>query len=280
MLLYAITSRILLGDTEAERAEKLFTLAASWAATAVDFIQIRESDLSEAELLRLASRIVQVVHNAGSPTRVLINSTPKTAVAFAVQSRADGVHLPGGFGPEQLAATLTQIREDWQSLGGSNATPIISVSCHSTADVEAARAAGATLALFAPVFEKALPGAPSLAGQGLESLAEACTAARQPAPRPEIPVLALGGVTLQNAAECVTAGAAGIAAIRLFLNSGEGQDWQRLVTAPAPSAGSSVATALESSAGNRPRLRSQQRHLTTTSTSAPRSCRPTPPEPH
>jgi thiamine-phosphate pyrophosphorylase len=230
VLLYAITSRILLADTEAERAEKLVSLAAKWATTAVDFIQIRESDLSDAELLRLASRIVQAVRNAGSPTKVLINSTPKTAVTSAVQSRADGVHLPGGLGPEQLTATVTQIRKDWGSLRGSNATPIISVSCHSTPDVEAARAAGATLALFAPVFEKALPGAPSLAGQGLESLAEACRAASQPGPHVEIPVLALGGVTLENAAQCVAAGAAGIAAIRLFLNSGKGQDWRRLLS--------------------------------------------------
>ena len=81
MLLYAITSRILLADIEAERVESLISLTASWAATTVDFIQIRESDLSDAELLRLASRIVQVVHNVGSPTRVLINSNPKTAVA-------------------------------------------------------------------------------------------------------------------------------------------------------------------------------------------------------
>jgi thiamine-phosphate pyrophosphorylase len=228
MLLYAITSRILLADTEAGRAEKLVALAASWAASAVDFIQIRESDLSDADLVRLASRIVQVVRNAGSPAKVLINSTPKKAVACAVQSRADGVHLPGGLNSEQLAATLTQIRQDWQSLGGSNATPTISVSCHSTADVEAARAAGATLALFAPVFEKVLPGAPTLAGQGLESLAEACRTARQPGPHMEIPVLALGGVTLENAVHCVAVGAAGIAAIRLFVESDEKSDWQRL----------------------------------------------------
>jgi len=228
VLLYAITSRILLADTEAERAEKLITLAASWAATAVDFIQIRESDLSDAESLRLASRIVQAVRNAGSPTRVFINSTPKTAVALAVQSSADGVHLPGGLNREQLAATVTEIRKDWPSLRGSNAPPIISVSCHTIADVQAARAAEATLALFAPVFEKALPGAPALAGQGLESLTEACRAASQPGPQPEIPILALGGVTPENAVQCVAAGAAGIAAIRLFLESDEKCNWQQL----------------------------------------------------
>ena len=43
---------------------------------------------------------------------------------------------------------------------------------------------------------------------GLDRLREAC--------RQRIPVLALGGVTLENARACVDAGAAGIAAIRLF----------------------------------------------------------------
>lgn len=229
MLLYAITSRILLADTEAERAERLVALAANWSDAGLDFIQIRERDLAAAELLQLAAGIVQAVRRSGSPTRVLVNGNPTGASAIPRQSGADGVHLPSGLAPQQLAAAVAQIRKGWESNLKPVAIPIVSVSCHSTADVLAARAAGATFALFAPVFEKALPGAPTLSGQGLESLAKACTAARQPAPQPELPVLALGGVTLENAAECVAAGAAGIAAIRLFLNSGEGQDWRSLL---------------------------------------------------
>ena len=64
----------------------------------------------------------------------------------------------------------------------------------------------ATFAVFAPVFEK--KDAPGNLPQGLEALTQAC--------RARIPVLALGGVTLQNAQSCLQAGAAGIAAIRLF----------------------------------------------------------------
>lgn len=234
MLLCAVTSRILLADTEAERAEKLVALAAHWAAGGVNFIQIRERGLAEAELLPLSSRIVQAVRHARSATRVLINSSPGTACAIALQSGADGLHLPGGLDPEQLATAVMQIRELWKSR--HKPTLSVSVSCHTATDIRAARAAGATLALFAPVFEKALPGAPSLSGQGLDSLARACAAARQPTRQPELPVLALGGVTLQNAAECVAAGAAGVAAIRLFLNSDsdEGQDWRRLLLPQSP----------------------------------------------
>ncbi len=137
--------------------------------------------------------------------------------------------FPAASTSEQLVAAVTQIRKDWKSHHNSGDEPAISVSCHTVADILAARAAGATLALFAPVFEKALPGSPAIAGQGLKSLAEACAAARQPAPQPELPVLALGGVTLQNAAECTAAGAAGIAAIRLFLDSRDEQDWRSLL---------------------------------------------------
>ncbi len=223
MLLYAITSRILLGKTEAERAQKLIRLAAEWAANSIDFIQIRESDLSIPDLTRLATGIVRAVRENSSHARVLINASPEAATAIALESGADGVHLPGGLNPEQLAAAIAQILEAWRT---SDPLPTISVSCHSVAEVQAARAAGATLALFAPVFEKVLPGAAALVGQGLESLAAACRAARQPAPQPELPILALGGVTLENAPQCLAAGAAGIAAIRLFLDETRGRSQQ------------------------------------------------------
>jgi len=229
VLLCAITSRTLLADCEAKRAKSLIALAAHWAAAGLDFIQVREKDLADTELLQLSTSLVQAVHLAASPTRVLINGSPAGACAIALQCGASGVHLPGGLDRGQLAPAVTQIRKDWRSHRKPGDDPTISVSCHTLADVLAARAAGATLALFAPVFEKTLPGSPALTGQGLASLAVACNAARQPAPQPPLPVLALGGVTLQNAAECVAAGAAGIAAIRLFLNSSQSQDWRLLL---------------------------------------------------
>jgi thiamine-phosphate pyrophosphorylase len=62
------------------------------------------------------------------------------------------------------------------------------------------------LAVFAPVFEK--KNVSNAQPAGLTQLREACKA--------KIPVLALGGVTLENAKSCLEAGASGIAAIRLF----------------------------------------------------------------
>ncbi len=81
----------------------------------------------------------------------------------------------------------------------------VAVSCHSRAEVARAAQEGADFAVFGPVFEKARsPASPT----GLEALREAC--------QEKIPVLALGGITLENAKACIQAGAAGIAAIRLF----------------------------------------------------------------
>jgi thiamine-phosphate pyrophosphorylase len=73
---------------------------------------------------------------------------------------------------------------------------------------KAAVAGGADYVFFGPVFatpSKAGFGAP----HGVGRLTEICRSV-------PIPVLAIGGITLENAASCFTAGAAGIAAIRLF----------------------------------------------------------------
>jgi len=217
MILYAITSRVLLAGSEAECSERLVALAAAWAAHGVDFIQIREGDLSAADLLRVAAEVVRAAHGSGGDTKVLINADPQIALQIALDSGADGVHLPGGLAPEQLVGIVAKIRGGWKRAGAS---PPISVSCHSVADVRAARAAGVSLALFAPVFEKVLPGASAVPGAGLDALAAGCRAGREEAAYSDLPVLALGGVTLQNVAQCIAAGAAGIAAIRSFLDGG------------------------------------------------------------
>ena len=88
--------------------------------------------------------------------------------------------------------------------------PVIGISAHSAAEVASAEAHGADFAVFAPVFEKI--GAVNR--EGLEQLRRICHRAEMA--QPPMPVLALGGVTQENARQCAEAGAAGIAAIRLF----------------------------------------------------------------
>jgi thiamine-phosphate pyrophosphorylase len=200
LLLCYITDRSQFAGTAPEKEERLLEKIAECAAAGVNFIQLREKDLTAGELERLASRALAAIP-AGSGSRLLINSRADVALAAAAQ----GVHLPAG----DLSAS--EVRSILVSAGIP--FPVIGVSVHSPAETAAAEAHGADFAVFAPVFEK--NGLPN--PQGLEDLKKTCR-------RPRIegtpmPVLALGGVTSDNAAQCFAAGAAGIAGIRLFQQS-------------------------------------------------------------
>jgi thiamine-phosphate pyrophosphorylase len=127
---------------------------------------------------------------------LLINS--RTDVALS--AGADGVHL-------QSNDILPQeVRAAWRTGAYGAGEPLIGVSCHSPQEAVQAAANQAAFAVLAPVFEKKDAAATKPAG--LDALSQASDSG--------IPVLALGGVTLQNAESCLRAGAAGIAAIRLF----------------------------------------------------------------
>jgi thiamine-phosphate pyrophosphorylase len=194
LLLYYITDRTQFPGDEAERQRRLLQKIAEAVRAGVDYIQLREKDLSTRDLEILAQSVAGVIRESGGATRLLINS--RTDVAIACQ--ADGVHL------RSVDLAPSEVREIWRHAMPD--PPVISVSCHSVAEVARANADGANFALFAPVFEKR--DDPYRHPAGLVALREAC--------QQGIPVLALGGVTLDNARSCLDAGAAGIAAIRLF----------------------------------------------------------------
>jgi thiamine-phosphate pyrophosphorylase len=201
-LLYYITDRSHFPGDEGARRRALLAKISEAAVAGVDYIQLREKDLSARDLEALAREALSVVveRENGKRTRFLINS--RTDVALA--AGADGVHL------RSVDMSPSDVREVWRSCGASAparaASPIIAVSSHLSAEVFLADSVQVNFAVFAPVF-----GKKSVAGTqpaGIEALREACAA--------KIPVLALGGVTIQNAASCLDAGAAGVAGIRLF----------------------------------------------------------------
>ncbi|MHB1022557.1 MAG: thiamine phosphate synthase [Acidobacteriaceae bacterium] len=202
MIRCAITSRRIFHGDEAAQRQALVQHAGQWAAAGVDFIQLREKDLPARELESLAKEVIGTVRAAGSTTRLLINSRADVAVAVA----ADGVHLSSAQGE----LTVTEVKRVFAAAGRPE--PIVGVSCHTVAEIERARNAGASFAVFGPVFEKRVQAELVQQGTGLELLREACRVAGR------MPVLALGGVTRENAAACLEAGAAGIAGIRLFRN--------------------------------------------------------------
>ena len=202
-LLYYITDRTAFPGDESSRRRRLLEKIREAAQCGVDYIQLREKDLSTRHVELLAQEAVSAIRETKTATALLINS--RTDVALAVQ--ADGVHLRS----DDISAE--EVRTIWQNSGKergrqlvratSKPNPLVAASCHSPAEVFAAAASAATFAVFAPVFGKrdAQPAS-------LKLLREACQS--------EIPVLALGGITLRNVQSCLETGAAGIAGIRLF----------------------------------------------------------------
>lgn len=205
-LLYYITDRSQFQGDETARRRALLAKISEAADAGVDCIQLREKDLCARELEVLARHALMSVHNGTSVEmasreirpRLLINS--RTDIALAV--RADGVHLRSD------DVSPTDIRHVVASAAQLPATPghfLVAASCHNVADVSRAETEQADFAVFAPVFGKTGTVAQPA---GLETLREAC--------RAKVPILALGGVTMENAASCLKAGAAGVAGIRLF----------------------------------------------------------------
>lgn len=168
----------------------------------IDYIQLREKDLSGRELEVLSREAVQLIRETRRSARLLINS--RTDIALAAD--AHGVHMTSNDIPPM------EVKKIWHDARASK--PVIAVSCHSEADVIAAEIAPARVAagvharpadfvVFGPVFEKH-----STTPAGLDQLQKVC--------RHRIPVFALGGVNTENAHVCIEAGASGIAGIRLF----------------------------------------------------------------
>ena len=198
MLRCAITDRSFFPGDESQKRSALIAEASIWAAEGIELIQLREKDLGPLELADLAKLILEAIASH-SPTRLLINGSLRAAI----ESEAHGVHLPAN--SSILPAEVCR-RYAVHSLP----RPIVTVSCHSLAEIQVAKRNEADAILFAPVFGKAIEGQKVTPPVGLEALRSACEAG---APTP---VYALGGVTSENAPLCIEAGAAGIAGIRLF----------------------------------------------------------------
>ena len=230
------------GD-EAARTAKLILQTRRLAAVGIDLLQLREKDLAPAELVTLARRIGAELRIAGT-TRLLVNcgslgrlqGPPVKTLADEIlsllrESGAFGVHLPSDWTPELLEAirqreSNSKAYAAQLNLGRSpsfrttpdpanarspeSAVPLVSVACHTAERCEAASRAGASLILFSPVREWRISATGMCSVFNLERLGDAVRAASP------TPVLGLGGLTQDDAAECLRVGAAGVAGIRLF----------------------------------------------------------------
>ncbi len=221
MLFYYITDRTQFAGSESERRGQLLRTVRGAAAAGVDYIQLREKDLSVRELELLAREVLHLIRAEGS-SRLLINH--RTDLALAVD--ADGVHLTGSdIAASDARVLAAKSRPDAQFL--------IAASCHCAQQVRLAEAHGADFAVLAPIFEKVNV---TKNGIGLAELRRAARKNESPDLRVEagdtrrtFPVFALGGVDTERTALCAGAGAAGIAGIRLFQQSLDLQALVRLL---------------------------------------------------
>lgn len=177
--LLAISDRRSLPD------QNLESWLAHIAQAGVDAVQIREKDLDDRTLWELVRTARALLPPA---IRLLVNGR----LDLALSAGADGVHLPSDGVP--VAALRRRFGRE----------VLIGISTHRVEEVLRAREEGADYATFGPVWETPGKGAPV----GVGELARAAAAG--------LPVLALGGVTIERFGEVAAAGAAGVAAIRLF----------------------------------------------------------------
>jgi thiamine-phosphate pyrophosphorylase len=191
---------LVITDRHSCRRDLIETLTAAFRGGA-RWAMLREKDLPRADLLALAERLVAAAKPFGA--KILINGD----ASVAVDSGAAGVHLPQGH----------EVAEARRIMGKK---ALIGVSAHSLAEAHAAEAAGADYATLSPVFlTESKPGyGPAL---GLEEFGRIVTAVK-------LPLLALAGVSRDNARSCREAGAAGIAAMGSVMRA---EDPENLVAA-------------------------------------------------
>jgi len=167
-------------------------------------VQLRDKLRSVPHVRTLAAKLRRTTSDRGA--MLIVNGDAELARDVG----ADGVHLGGG------ARSVAEVR----ALCGDGAW--VSVAAHTDAAVRAALADGANAVLVSPIFPTAPPraAAPSesrirlrdvviKSPRGVDALssARAVVASR-------VAVYALGGVTPENAAACISAGADGVAVVR------------------------------------------------------------------
>ena len=167
------------------------------------WFSLREKDLPTAERRALLRALVALGQRFGATV------TAHEDLASVVAVGADGVHLPGGGDPQAARRQLP--------------SGLIGVSAHDAEDAAAQVAAGADYVTLSPIFLTASkPGyGPAV---GLEALAVSARLARGP-------VIALGGIDEANAADCLAAGAAGIAVMGEIMRAAEPEETVRRLLA-------------------------------------------------
>jgi len=191
-IIYLITSGATTSQTTPNHPEfsNILRLVEAAVEAQVSLVQLREKSLTARVLFDLVVRAVEL--SAGSATRLLVNDRFDIALAGG----ADGVQLTSRSVPADVVR---------KACGDSF---LIGVSTHSLDEARMVQDS-ADFVLFGPVFEtesKRSFGGP----QGVGRLQDVTSELNG------LPVIAIGGVSKENAQQCLVAGAAGIAAIGML----------------------------------------------------------------
>jgi thiamine-phosphate pyrophosphorylase len=191
MISYAIS------DRKRDKNGDINRQLAKYSRLKADWVQIREKDLCDRELLRVARDAVETMGK--SDIKVFVNGRAD----IALLAGAYGVHLPADSLPvRSLKAFFPALQ--------------IVKSCHSLEEVVAAENEGADSAVLSPIFST--PSKTNiLEPLGLKVLEQACS-------RTKIPVIALGGILAGRIDDVLSAGAKGIAGLRLFNEWEDGEE--------------------------------------------------------
>lgn len=179
------------GDADLARARRCLVLQARYAIEArIDFVQIRERDLEARDLAAIVAEAVAIAD--GTRTRVVVNERVDVALA----SGAAGVHLRGDSVPAAAVRSMTPPGF------------VIGRSVHGVEEAIAA-APGVDYLIAGAVWPtRSKPAGHAIVGvDGLAAIVRAV----------KVPILAIGGVTLERIAEAAATGVVGIAAIGLFM---------------------------------------------------------------
>jgi len=206
-LLCYVTDRNSLPATETREAQETLLLKIEAAAAAgVDWIQIREKDLSGREYTLLTRealrRATKWQASKSAATRILVNDRLDVALA----ERASGVHLAENGLPLPEAKRLANAQTPGQDF-------LVGVPVTLSKLRDLPRTAARVIFFLAP---SSLRHRKRRSGRHRGLSGSARSAARSPSPC--LPSERSRG---ENAADCVAAGAAGIAAIRLFQDASD-----------------------------------------------------------
>jgi thiamine-phosphate pyrophosphorylase len=175
-------------------------LARAFLAGGATFLQLRAKSLPAGEFLDLASAVVDAAHAAHA--LLIVNDRAD----IARLAGADGVHV----GQDDLSPRAVRAVVD--SEHAESSVSIVGLSTHSEAQLDAASREPITYVATGPVFgttTKATGGPPV----GLDMVRRAA--------RLRLPVVAIGGITLDNARSVIDAGATSVAVISDLLVQGD-----------------------------------------------------------